>query len=173
MSLQFPLQALAALFVIAGLFLLRLATFDPVPSEAAERIRGSLARVEFRVTPKRGEWCVVTLTPGPSTFVLQERLEDDPVLRSELVARLLPGVDVEVECPRADAGIEAAHAGQEARPIQRLSASGALLFDVGTRRGQGQGLLHLALGVASVLALCAGTRVFLLAGRMTNSGGSA
>jgi hypothetical protein len=50
-----------------------------------------------------------------------------------------------------------------------LRANGALIFDVQARRGQGPVLLHLALGLAALLAIGGGVRMFVLAGRIRKS----
>jgi hypothetical protein len=173
MSPRTILRAVAALFVVAGLFLLRLAMSAPAAPVASERIRGALAEVEFRATPKLGEWCFVTLTSGPTAFALQEPLADDPILRSELASRLIPGVQVELYCPTEEEGAAGADERAAPRPIRSLSANGSLICDVQARRGQGQALLHFALFVASVLALCGGIRAYRLSSRFTESGRSA
>jgi hypothetical protein len=168
MSPRSTLRVVAAFFIVAGLFLLRLAMFEPAGPDASDRIRGSLARVEFPATPKLDEWCLLTLTSGPTAFALREPFANEPILRSQLAARLIPGVEVELDCPPEKRRAREAEAGAEPRSIRRISANGALLCDVRTRRGEGLALLHCALFVAAVLALGGGVRAYRLSSRMRN-----
>lgn len=122
------LRGVAALFVLLGYLLLKLDLEQSVPRDQREVHRAPLADFQWRTKSKTGESCLITLEGDPTEFAVQARLERQPALRAQLVERLAPGADIELECaPRDRSGWTPTS--ETSRPILRLTVSGAYLYD--------------------------------------------